>query len=172
MMNIRKGIIATLILLLSFGLTNFTYAGSGKDPVEKRLQRLEDIQAIKTLLIRYGRNLDSQNIEAYSKLFAEDGTWTGGMGSATGPAAIRKMVEDGIAQMKPGIFDHAFHIMSSMDIQVDGDTATAWSRWTWVIAGEDGKPHTERAGHYEDTLVRVNGEWKFKSRHAFSEVNN
>ena len=73
--------------------------------------------------------------------------------------------------MKPGMFDHSFRIMSSMDIQVDGDTATAWSHWTWVIAGGDGKPHTELAGHYEDTLVRVNGEWKFKSRHAFTEVN-
>jgi hypothetical protein len=37
--------------------------------------------------------------------------------------------------------------------------------------GPDGKPRPERAGHYEDTLIRERGEWKFKSRQAFTEIN-
>ena len=43
--------------------------------------------------------------------------------------------------------------------------------WTWVVVGADGKPRAERAGHYEDTLVREDGQWKFKSRQAFTEIN-
>ena len=56
--------------------------------------------------------------------------------------------------------------LTAFDIEVNGDTATAWSRWTWVVVGANGKPQTERAGHYEDTLVRERGEWKFKFRQA------
>ena len=60
---------------------------------------------------------------------------------------------------------------STIDIEVDGDTARAWSRWLWVVPYPDGKPRVERAGHYEDTLVRENGKWKFRSRQAFTEIN-
>lgn len=170
-MNKQQGIIAVLVIALSFGLGNLAHTTSSDPTVEERLQRMEDIEAVRSLLIDYGRALDSQDIEAYSKLFAEDGVWKGGMGSATGPEAIRKLVEDGISKMPPGKFDDSNHIMTSMDIDVDGNTATAWSRWTWVIAGPDGKPRTERAGHYEDSLVRVDGQWKFKKRQAFTEIN-
>ena len=40
-----------------------------------------------------------------------------------------------------------------------------------IVVGADGRPRLERAGHYEDTLVRERGEWKFKSRQAFTEIN-
>ena len=53
----------------------------------------------------------------------------------------------------------------------DGDTAKAWSRWLWVVEGSDAKPRVERGGHYVDTLVRENGQWKFKSRQAVTEIN-
>jgi hypothetical protein len=58
-----------------------------------------------------------------------------------------------------------------MDIELDGDAATAWSRWLWVVVGDDKKPRVERAGHYEDKLVRENGRWKFLHRQAFTEIN-
>jgi hypothetical protein len=29
----------------------------------------------------------------------------------------------------------------------------------------------ERGGRYEDTLVRENGEWKFRTRQAITEIN-
>lgn len=170
-MNKQQGILVILVFILSVGLVNVAFTNSGDPAMEARLQRMEDIEAIRSLLIDYGQALDSQDIEAYSKLFAEDGVWTGGMGSATGPKAIQKMVEEGIAGMPPGVFDNSNHIMSSMEIEVNGDTATSWSRWTWVIEGPDGKPRTERAGHYEDKLVRVNGQWKFQRREAFTEIN-
>jgi hypothetical protein len=61
--------------------------------------------------------------------------------------------------------------MTSFDIEVNGDTAKAWSRWLWVVKGANGKPQVERAGHYEDTLIRENGQWRFQSRQAFTEIN-
>jgi hypothetical protein len=93
------------------------------------------------------------------------------MGTATGPEEIGKMVEAGFGRMDPKQYTNSNHVMTSMDISLDGDTATAWSRWLWVIVGDDNKPRVERAGHYEDTLVRENGEWKFKERKAITEIN-
>jgi hypothetical protein len=93
------------------------------------------------------------------------------MGAATGPDAIADMVAAGFARMSPALYENSYHVMTSFDIEVNGDTATAWSRWTWVVVGANGKPQPERAGHYEDTLVREGGVWKFKSRRAFTEIN-
>jgi hypothetical protein len=73
--------------------------------------------------------------------------------------------------MDPALYTKSYHSMTSFDVTVNGDTGTAWSRWTWVVVGADGRPRVERAGHYEDTLIRERGEWKFKTRQAFTEIN-
>jgi hypothetical protein len=93
------------------------------------------------------------------------------MGGASSPANIAKMVADGFSRMSPSLYEKSNHVMTSFDIEVNGDTGKAWSRWLWVVVGTDGKPRVERAGHYEDTLVRENGKWRFKTRQAFTEIN-
>lgn len=169
-MNRHHAITASLVVVLSLALTGVVHTASSKATVEGRLQRLEDIEAIRSLLIDYGRALDKRDFKAYGELFAQDGTWQGGMGSAQSPAAIGKMVADGFSRMSPQLYEDSNHVMTSLDIQVDGDTATAWSRWLWVVKGADGRPRLERGGHYEDVLVRENGQWKFKRRQAFTEI--
>jgi hypothetical protein len=64
---------------------------------------------------------------------------------------------------------HTYHILSNFEIQVHGDTATAWSRWAYVTPGADHRPVIARGGHY-DTLVRENGHWKFKRRVASNDI--
>src|SRR5262245_27562157 len=49
-----------------------------------RLQRLEDIMEIQTLLLDYGRFLDARDLPAYSRLFAKDEEWVGGFGQKPG----------------------------------------------------------------------------------------
>jgi hypothetical protein len=112
--------------LFSLGFGAALHAESGDGSVEDRLQRLEDREAIRSLLIDYGRALDKRDFTAYGKLFARNGTWKGGMGSATGPEEIGKMVEAGFGRMKPEQYTDSNHVMTSMDIELDGDTATAW----------------------------------------------
>ena len=51
-----------------------------------------------------------------------------------------------------------------------GDTATAWSRWTFIVPAADGKPVISQAGRYDDTLVRENGRWRFKRRTASNDI--
>jgi uncharacterized protein (TIGR02246 family) len=164
-------LVATSILVLYLGVERLAYTAEGNAALEARLQRMEDKDAIHALLVAYGRALDKRDFPAYGALFAREGTWKGGMGSATGPTAIAKMVEAGFGRMAPELYTNSNHVMTSFEIAVDGDSATAWSRWLWVVVGANGKPQVERAGHYEDVLVREGGSWKFKSRQAFTEIN-
>ncbi|HVY64453.1 MAG TPA: nuclear transport factor 2 family protein [Gammaproteobacteria bacterium] len=171
-MRIQPGILVTVaVAAIAFGIGNVAHRAEGADAADVRLRKLEDAQAIESLLVHYGRLLDKRDFKAYGELFAQDGSWKGGMGQAAGPEAIAKMVAAGFDRMEPSLYQKSYHVMTSFDIDVTGDTATAWSRWTWVVVGADGRPQTERAGHYEDTLVRERGAWKFKSRQAFTEIN-
>jgi hypothetical protein len=160
-------------IVMSAGLA--TAARAGEPPrrlptSEVRLQRLEDRAAIEDLLVTYGRLLDRRDLAGYSKLFADDGVWEGGIGKATGPAQILEMLTKVFARVPPGQYGGNFHVMSSFSIAIDGNTASSWSRWTWFIEGGDGKPTAQRSGHYEDKLVRVGGEWKFKHRLTVTEL--
>jgi hypothetical protein len=171
-MKIRHGIVvAAAVAALFLVFSELTHRAEGADATEARTRKLEDVAAIQSLLVHYGRELDKRDFKAYGALFAQDGSWKGGMGTATGPDAIAKMVAAGFERMAPSLYEKSFHSMTSFDVAVSGDTATAWSRWTWFVVGADGRPRPERAGHYEDTFVRERGEWKFKSRQAFTEIN-
>lgn len=143
---------------------------SGTPSMEKRIQHLEDRNAVHDLLITYGRLLDDKDLLGYSKLFANDGVWEGGIGSATGPEEIRGMLTRVYGRVEPGSYGNDYHLMSDFQIDIDGDEATSWSRWTWIVEGEDGKPSAQRSGHYEDTLVKVDGQWKFQHRLTVTEL--
>jgi uncharacterized protein (TIGR02246 family) len=170
-MKTRHAVTAAFTLVVAFALVGVVHTATSNATLEQRLQKVEDTEAIRSLLIAYGRALDSRDFKAYGQLFASDGTWKGGMGSATGPQNIATMVAAGFARMSPKLYEKSNHVMTSLDIRVDGDTAKAWSRWLWVVEGEDKRPRVERGGHYEDSLIRENGQWKFKSRQAFTELN-
>jgi ketosteroid isomerase-like protein len=132
------------------------------------LQRLEDMEEIRTVLLDYGRFLDSRDLAAYSRLFAKDGEWVGGFGSARGPAGIQAFMEKNLGTGPNR--GNTYHILSNFEIDVKGDTATAWSRWTFITPGADGKPVISQAGRYDDTLVREDGHWKFKRRVASNDI--
>ena len=154
---------ASLILLIT--LTPL-FAQDSKS-LTARVQRLEDIQEIQGVLLDYGRFLDARDFVAYSRLFAKDGEWVGGFGTVQGPAAIQTFMEKQITGPNRG---NTFHILSNFKIDVHGDTATAWSRWTFVTPGADKKPAVAQAGRYDDTFVRENGQWKFQRRVAVTDV--
>jgi hypothetical protein len=140
-----------------------------------RLKVLEDKEAIGNVLIAYGHALDSRDFKTYASLFSKDGSWSGGLGKVTGgPQAIYDFMTSriggggGNAAARPIGFGSTYHIMSSFEISVTGETATAASRWAFVSAARG--PGIQVAGRYEDTFVRENGVWKIKSRQAFNDL--
>ena len=48
----------------------------------------------------------------------------------------------------------------------DGQVARARSTWIYLVRGGEGEPTLAKVGHYEDDLVREDGEWRFARRHA------
>jgi len=161
--------ISAAIVLVATGLTNPTLcAAQSNASLASRLQRLEDMEEIRALLTDYGRFLDARDLAAYSRLFAKDGEWVGGFGSAKGPAAILEFMQKNLGTGPNR--GNTYHILSSFMIDVKGDTATAWSHWTFVTPGPDGKPAISQAGRYDDTLVREDGHWKFKRRVASNDI--
>ncbi len=130
--------------------------------VEQRLRNLEDIEAIRTLKARYCAYCDnSYDPDGIAGLFVDEGVWDGGdrMGEYNGKEAIR----DFFAEASK-MFPFALHYGLNHTIDVDGDSA----RGTWFLfmAATRRDEHGERAIwnalRYEDDLVRVDGQWKFK----------
>ena len=114
------------------------HATESNAALERRVQQLEDQEAIRQVLIAYGEYLDARDYAGYASLFATDGVWTGGFGSATGPAGIQAMLEKNLGKAEPGFINKSnFHLMTTMVVEVHGDTATARSRYTFFSANSD-----------------------------------
>ena len=137
------------------------------DSVQARLRALEDKEQITQLLIDYGRHLDGRDLSAYAALFATDGEWVGGFGKVAGRANTQAFMEKSLGTGPNR--GNSYHVMSNFTISVKGDTATAWSRWTFVTPGASGATIAQ-AGRYDDTLVRESGAWKFKRRVASNDT--
>ena len=158
---------ATLHVVPSIGLARTAAAATAdKAPsssLEKRLARMEDHIAIERLLMEYGRTLDKHDFAAFSQLFAADGEWTGNVGTFKGPAGIQAAMEK-YFKPTPGASPF-YHVLTNAIIDVDGDRATASSKWTFIqfVAG---KPQIGAVGYYDDTLIREKGRWRFLHRLA------
>src|SRR5271165_7249420 len=86
-----------LTRIIGLAFLGATMLGAADDHGDKslaaRVQRLEDQEEIRMLLVDYGRSLDARDFVKYSSLFAKDGEWSGGFGTAKGPAAIKAMMD-------------------------------------------------------------------------------
>jgi 3-phenylpropionate/cinnamic acid dioxygenase small subunit len=138
--------------------------------LEARIQRLEDTQEIRDLLTSYGRLLDAHDLAGYSQLFAKNGEWVGGFGSAKGPAAIQALMEKNLGVTAKGAPGSTYHLLTNFMIKVNGDRATAWSRWSFTVTDADKKPSLLYGGHYDDMLIREDGHWKFLRRVAVNDI--
>ena len=118
-----------------------------ENAVLERLQRLEDVMAIQRLQLEYGVHLDARDLHAYSRLFCEDGEWTGATGTAVGPDGIQAMLEANLPGNPAPPGATTWHIMANPIVEVDGDTAKARAIWVLLRRGEGGRPdHLDGAG--------------------------
>ncbi len=141
------------------------------EAAETRLQRLEDREAIRQLLMDYGRFLDQRDFVAFSQLFAEkEGEWIGGLGKAKGSRAILKLMEDTIGKDTKKVGAPNCHLFGNEIINVHGDKAQATTKWMFVVQGDAGRPQPFYLGHYDDSLVREDGRWKFLRRVVYGDI--
>jgi len=130
---------------------------------------LEDRQAIEALFYAYGRAVDAQDFAAVSRLFARDGEWSGAGGGATGPAAIEAFLNRTLSPAVIGKWQGDFHLVGPMRIDLAGDRATAEVRWIFS-SPQAGRAQMMFAGHYDDRLVREDGQWRFARRLVTADI--
>lgn len=103
-------------------------------PLEARLQALEDREAIRELIARYGPLADSGDAAGVAALWAEDGSYgVHGFADAAGHAQIAALIDGPYHQQL--MADGCAHVLGPVAITLDGDTATARGhslvlRWT------------------------------------------
>jgi uncharacterized protein (TIGR02246 family) len=135
-----------------------------------RLQRLSDVEEIRTLIHEYRRQLDARDYKAYSALFARDGEFIGNVGRAQGPAAIEAMLVENLGPRIEAPGPTAFHLVANSIITVDGDTATGHSTFVVLRRGEGDVVEFQSMGDYQDTFVREDGAWRIQARVAGLDI--
>ena len=102
--------------------------------MEQRLQRLEDREAIRDLIARYGPLADRGDADGVAALWTENGRYTiAGFGSATGHAEIAALITGATHQQL--MADGCAHVLGPVSVDLAGDSAIAIGhsivlRWT------------------------------------------
>ena len=162
MPSFRHPLIFALALALPAGAA---VAETAPLTLEQRVLQLEAEKEIREVIVKYGEYLDARDYAGYASLFASNGVWTGGFGSATGPAAIEEMLKKNLGEPEAGFINKSnFHLNTTIVVHVDGDKATARSRYLFFTATDENRPQPILAGRYFDEFVRENGAWKIYHR--------
>ena len=142
---------------------------AGRLSLEERLGRVEAELAVRRILFDYSVFLDTGDYDAYVSLFAPDAEWSNADGDFKGQAAIRQMLTDTVGPGSP-LDLRGFHMNGNERVDVDGDRATAVSRYMFVMRGADDRPRTALAGMYHDEFVRLGDGWKISKRVAVEVI--
>lgn len=133
--------------------------------LEARIQRLEDIEAIKKLTALYsfhinkGWNGKEVHVDAMSSIFADDARWE---------SKAMKMTAVGLEQIKNTLreatehTDFSMHSYTNPIIEVDSDQATG--NWLfWIASRRNGGPANEVFMSEDITYVRTVQGWRVKT---------
>lgn len=140
------------------------------DGLLERVDRLESIEAIRSLKARYCAGCDDDhNPDTLLALFWPDAVWEASeIARCEGHAEIRAFFQ----QMRDGgTMRNSGHHAVNPDITVDGDEATGHWRliMLWTGNAVDGDIQYQRIiGWYRERYQRRNGVWKFQ--HLFCQV--
>jgi 3-phenylpropionate/cinnamic acid dioxygenase small subunit len=159
------------LVCLAVSFSGTQASAQSSDELASRVDALESREQIRELIYAYGYALDHRDFNAFSELFEEiEGTWVGGLGSATGRDAIFKLMNESIGHADQPFEPTSHHVFTNIQMEVDGDSAEATTKWTFVVQSESGAPQWLYLGHYEDQFVRRQGRWYFLRREAFTDI--
>jgi len=135
---------------------------TGPRTLEERIARLEDLEAIRALVARYGFAIDDRDLAAVAGLFTQDGRFRSkdGVMDASGRQNVLAQFEGRFAALGPtNHFTHD-HVVW-MDDSSPGSARGLVSAHAEVV--RDGRPMVV-ALRYEDAYRREDGAWRFADR--------
>ncbi len=174
----RKSTIAvafgTFGLVVGLVLSSMTSVSSaGATSYGEDRAQIEDLQA------RYLFALDFHDPQLYASTFTPDGVLDYAEGDVKGRDAIVKVIagmpgnrpappaEDGKPAPRPSAGRHQ---ITNIVLKITGNRAVGRSEWFHI--GNDNPQRSNTIGgfgHYEDDLVKLNGQWFFTKRKIYNE---
>ena len=130
--------------------------------LEKRLQRLEDIEAIKQLKYTYLRTLDTHQWDALGKTLTEDVvcSFSDGLYTFNGRQAMLDFMKQ--SEMGDGNKLIGLHQVHQPEIEVSADEAIGhWSMHVYLLH-KTNQTGFRQFGFYKDKYVRINNQWLIK----------
>ena len=127
----------------------------------------EDKFAIQELIARYNHAIDFGNYDAWVDCFDEDGVFQSSQfGRFVGRAELKKFTED--FEALRATLPKVRHCVMNTVTEVEGDKALSSSYLQVLITGKEGVKLLF-CRRYDDTFVKVGGEWRFKERKAIRD---
>jgi hypothetical protein len=128
----------------------------------KKIQTLEDKEAIRDIIARYGYLFDVGRYEDWYELFSEDGVY-----KTNPPFGEKYQVVEGKENIKKAFtvqknYGAVQHLMLDIVVQVDGDKATAICYQTMVSGKDDNDTKLLKAGLRSWLFERIKGKWLIK----------
>jgi hypothetical protein len=167
---IRRCGFAALAAVMTASAFGQPPSGGDLAKLAARVQVLEDREDIRALILAYGAAHDHRDYRTFASLFGKEGEWVGGLGSAKGPDAIFELMDRTIGHDPKPNGSGTYHVMTNDQIKIDGDRASATTKWIYLTPGPDGAPRMVFLGHYDDQFIRENGVWKFLRREAPADI--
>lgn len=120
------------------------------------LREIADRLEIDALLTRYAKAVDRRDWDLYRTVFTPDARidYTSAGGPATGVDEMCAWLDDALSQ-----FPATQHLVSNVDIAVDGDTATVEAMFHNPMKMPDGSAWVT-GGWYHHDLVRTADGWR------------
>lgn len=127
--------------------------------LEKRVQELEDREAIKEVVAKYCYYVDKRRLEDLMGLFHEKVELNAGaLGSYKGKAEVRKFY----GEIVPQALSDAWHLVHNHLIELKDNEANSCSYFE--VTGIRQGQAIIGAGIYDDRLVKEGGRWQILTR--------
>ena len=139
----------------------------------------EDRALIEDLQARYLFALDFFDMDTYVSTFTEDGILDIVAYQATGRDEIRKALEEARSVFNQSGNEDAQqpypatgrHNITNIVLKIDGDKAVGRAYWFhYGNNNPERRADVDAYGHYEDEMVKVNGQWLFSKRVIYNET--
>ncbi len=122
---------------------------------------LEDCEEIRQLYARYCHSIDNRQYEKWVDCFTDDGVFESPrFGRYAGRDGLRRFTEI-YREALGGV--RVRHVSSTVGFEISGEQAAGLCYFAYFQC-KGGKAELAAVGHYDDTLRKENGVWKFESR--------
>jgi 3-phenylpropionate/cinnamic acid dioxygenase small subunit len=135
--------------------------------LERRLQQLEDRQAVERLVSRYTSALDERRFDEYEDCFTDDAVLNYSWGSITGSAGLAARVEDALVP-----FSYTQHLTANLEVELHGDMGRGRANFfvTMIKRDDPDGKFWHEVGFYRHEYRRTRHGWRFSRLDAVSEL--